>query len=780
MLRNTIIVLLVVLMFVGYFSNTSFGELQATLWAPDEVLLKEKYQGIIILDTTTNEDTTFDIITDNEEVLKIITETTTIPKGKHHGLIQFETTGSGNAKIFAISQDILLEERVNVVESADTPTELDLILPSELVNVLVDDNIHTGYVFLLNDFGNTVTAKESVPVMLTSNGEIELPTKSITIEPGKHYVKFQFKAQGEGSISASAQNLLPDEEEISLEDLDDIELKIAVGPDPIPTDSSGEIYFWLERDGKPYVPVHDIEITISIDKSSNLSFDSAMKGAIVLTPNTSGDRRTSSEDAKEIITRTESQLSQDSQRTFILEKGNHFGRLTAYSSFDSTGGIKISGLAESISPGEEEETIRVSNLFSTSTEKSTNARTTETKIFAFPDPAYKTLEIIVSSFSDDGPVIEKDDEEFTLFSNNKLQLEKSTEIINSDKNYKIIKAKVTDSGNAVIFAERNEAESEEITIETSGKYVKDPELNIVTLPVIFDTEQDLFLISSSQEKIITDVEEEGNLISITSRPSFDFEVIRESESVITVRGKISELLEDDPKIHVASNAFTTEDTLKIYNPDRKILVSYHPRSVYPGETFPIVNHIDDLNSNPVRKSTLKVSSIANMGIVGDLFYFNQTGTHDIIFYDKNSVPIKSTITVKGEVIKTNSNTVEAPKPVIFTYTITVHDGQGSGNYEEEEEVKISAEPTKEDYILFKKKLVGWENLPYKESEVIFDADDNIETRPIYQDDYTGLFLIVGLSIGGIVFMTIKKRRNVENKVEEKSEEDNILELLEDD
>ncbi|WP_246282030.1 hypothetical protein [Nitrosopumilus ureiphilus] len=776
MLKVITILLLVIFVFTGY-ANSVNGELQATLWAPDEILLKEKYPGIIILDTVTNENTTFDIITDNEEVLKIITETITIPQGKHHGLIQFETTGSGNAKIFAISQDILLEEHVNVVESADTPTELDLILPSELVNVLADDNIHTGYVFLLNDFENPVTAKESVPVMLTSNGEIELPTKSVTIEPGKHYVKFQFKAQGEGSISASAQNLLPDEEEISLEDLDEIELKIAVGPDPIPTDSSGEIYFWLERDSKPYIPSHDVKITISIDKSSNLSFDSAMKGAIVLTPNTSGERRTSSSDAKEIITRTESQLSQDSQRTFTLEKGNHYGRLTAYSSFDSVGGIKISGLAESISSDEEEETIKASNIFSTSTEKSTNARTTETKVYAFPDPAYKTVEIIVSSFSDDGPVIEKDGEEFTLFSDNKLQLEKSTEIINSDKNYKIIKAKVMDFGNAVVFAERNEAESKEISIETSGKYVKNPELNIVTLPVIFDTEQDLFLISSSQEKIITNAEEEGNLISITSRPSFDFEVIRESESVITIKGKISELLEDEPKIHVASNAFTTEDTLEIYNPDRKILVSYHPRNVYPGETFPIVNHIDDLNSNPVRKSTLKVSSIANMGTFDDLFYFNQTGTHDIIFYDKNSVPIKSTITVKGAPIKTNANVQEEIKPVIFTYTVTVHEGQGSGSYEEEEEVRISAEHTKDDYILFKKKLVGWENLPYKESEVIFNVDDNIETRPIYQDDYTVLFLIGGLSVGGIAFMTIKKRKKAENKVEEKSDEDNLLELL---
>lgn len=775
MLKRITFSLFAILIIAGY-ENSVNGELQATLWVPDEILLKEKYQGTVIIDTKTNEDVIFDIITDNEEVLKIITESITVPKGKHHGLIQIETIGSGNAKVFAISQDVLLEKSVTVVESADTPAEIDLILPSDLVNVLADENIHTGYVFLLNDFENPVTAKQDVLVDLTSNGEIELPTKSVTIESGKHYVKFQFKAQGEGSISASAQNLLPDEETISLEDLDEIELMIGIGPDPIPTDSTGEIYFWLERDSKPYIPSHDVKVTISIDKSANLSFDSAMRGAIVLTPNTA-ERGTTNADAQEIITRTEAQLSHDAQRTFTIKAGTHYGKLTAYSSFDSAGDINISGLAESISPGEEEETIKASNIFSASTEKSTSDLTTETKIHAFPEPAYKELEIIVSSFSDNGPVIEDDDEEFTIFSDNKLQLEKSTGIIKTEENYEIIKARVVDFGDAVVFAERNEAESEEINIETSGKYVKDPELSIATLPVIFNTEQDLFLISSSQEKIITNSEEDGNLISITSRPSFDFKVMSESESVITVNGKISESLEDEPKIHVSSNAFTAEDTLEIYNPDRKILVSLHPNIVYPGELFPIVNHIDDLNSNPVRKSTLKVSSVANMGTTDGLFYFNQTGTHDIIFYDKNSIPIKSTITVKGAPITPKIVGEQEQKPTIITYDIIVHDGEGTGKYEEDDEVTISATPAKDDFVLFKKKLVGWENLPYKEPTVTFEADEDLETRPIYQEDYSLLLLIVGSSGGGVSIMFVKKKMTKKEDKKEDSEEDTLLELL---
>ena len=769
-------VLSVILLSIA-ISNPVNAELAATLWAPEEVLLKEKYYALIIMDSNTNSDSTFDIVTDNEEVVKIKTETVVIPAGKHHGLIEFDTIGTGDAEIYAIFQDTLLKENIRVVESAESPTVLDLILPSDLVNVLVDDNQHTGYVFLLNDFGNPVTAKESISVTLTSNGEVTLPSKSVIIESGNHYAKFIFESQGEGTISTSAPNLLPDEEDISLDNTEEIELKIAIAPDPIPTDSSAEIYFWLEREGDPYIASHDVKVTLSIDKSSNLSFDSAIEGAIVLTPNTS-DRRSTESGAKEIITRTEVQLAQDSEREFTLKAGTHYGKMQAYSSFDEASEITISGLAESIDPKIDEEIIKVSNTFSVSTEKSNFGIGTKTKVFAFPDPAYKQVEIIVSSFSDDGPVIERDDESFTVFTDNKLTLEpNSQQIIKTDQNYAVIIANVVDSGSVDIFAERNESESDEISITTSGKYVKNPELNVVVLPVIFNTEQDLFLVSSSQEKIITNVsdKDDGNLISITTRPDFEFETFQESESVITVRGTISELLEEDPEIHISSNAFTIDDVLKVYNPERKKINSLHPNYIYPKEPFPIITHINDLDENPIRKETLKISSIEKMSSVSDLFYFNQTGSHDVIFYDKNSVPIKSTITVKGETRQTSQDpAIEVVR--IITYDIQVIDGEGTGTYEEEDEVTISAPPTKDDIFIIKKKFAGWENLPYKESTVTFEADDDINTKPIYEEDYSFLFIMGGIAAAIAALIVIKKKKPKNIKKPSK-EDDDLLELL---
>jgi len=783
MLEKLFFIFILSLMSLGVvITNPAYAELDATFWAPEEVLLKEEYYALIIVNENTNSNSEFNIITDNEEVIKIKTETVVIPAGKHHGLVKFETSGTGSAKIYAIFQDTLLSENIRVVVSAESPTEIDLILPSNLVNVLVDDNKHTGYVFLLNNFENPVVAKDPITVTLTSNGEVTLPSKFVTIESGYHYAKFVFEAQGEGTISASAPNLMPDEDDISTDDTDKIELKIAVAPDPIPTDSSGEVYFWLERDGKPYITLHDVQITISIDKSSNLSFDSAMKGTFVLSDsNTDSFGREVPSGVKKIITKTGGQLSRDSKETFVLKTGVHYGKLQVYSSFDSASEITITGLVESINVKDDEETISDSETINISTEKSTFGIGTKTKIFAFPDPAYKQVEIIVSSYSDDGPVIERDDESFTIFTDNKLILElNSQKIIKTDKNYAIIKANVIDTGSVDLFAERNEAESDEISVVLSGKYVKNPELDIVTLPVIFNVEQDLFLISSSQEKIMTDVfdESDGNLISITSRPDFDFETIQESESVITVKGKISKLLENDLEIHVASNAFTAEDILEVYNPERKNIDVLHPNYIYPKESFPIITHIGDLDENLIRKDLLEISSVANMGTVNELFYFNQTGTHAIIFYDDNSVPVKSTIDVKGAVQKIQQqNAAEAKVIRITTYDIEVIDGEGSGIYKEEEEVTISAPVTKDDILIMKKKFVGWENLPYKESTVIFEADEDVSTRAIYEDDYSILLLIVG-SIGGIGALVIVKKKQKSQKVDEKqSEEDDLLELL---
>lgn len=781
MLKEIITALVVIAFFSALILpiDGASKSLSAYIWVPDEMLPGEKYYGLIVVDDSSDSDIIFDIITDNHEALEIITENVMIPKGKHHGILEIQTKGTGSADIFAIYKETLLEDQIHIVESANTPTKLDLILPSDLVNVLVDDNKHAGYIFLINDFDNPVTAKEPLAVTLTSNGEVLLPKESVTINAGDHYAKFIFEAMGEGSITATAPTLDPDEEDISVDPTGEIELNIKAAPDPIPTSSSGEIYFWLEKDGKPFLPPHDIKITISIDKSANLSFDSAIEGAIVLSEGTSVERRTTDPDAREVITRTNVQLARDSEREFILEQGAYYGKLQVYASFDPEGDISISGIAESINPKIDEETIRVFELEQIGTEKSNSDIATITKIFAYPDPAYDKVEIIVSSQSGNGPVLEQDDEEFVVFTNNKLETNPTITKISPDENYAIVTATVVDTGNAEIFAERNEAESDEIDIEIKGKHIENPELEIVSLPIIYGTEQDLFLIISTHDKITTepDSQDEGSLVSITSRPAFEYEAIRESESVLTVHGTVANLLKDKPEVHVASNAFTVSETLDVHNPSRKKIESLHPANVYPHEPFPIINYVTDLEKNPIKKANLKVSSGADMGIMGDLVYFNETGTHGIIFYDKNSVPIEYTITVKGA-SKSIQQQIEAEKeqPTIFTYEIIVENGDGSGTYEEGTDVTISAEPVIDDMFIIKKKLAGWENLPYTESTVTFEVDEDIETKPIYQEDLTMLFTIIGpaAGIGAVVILKKRKRNNNENK---KSDEDTLLEEL---
>lgn len=755
--------------------------LDASMWIPSKVISKQGYHGLIVINDNPENDVVFNVITDNEEVINIVTETVQVQKGKHHGLIKFETKGTGNAKIYGVYKDTLLEQNIQVVESGNTPTELDLIFPSTLVDVLVDNNRHVGYVFLLNDFGNPVIAEEPITVTLTSNGDIVLQKNSVTINPGSHYARFSFEAKGEGSVTATAQNIEPDEASISISDPNQIELRIEPAPNPIPTSSSAEVYFWLERDGKPYVPSHNVKITLNIDKSANLSFDAVIKGAIVLSESTV-DRKAIDPDAKKVITRSNAQLDRDSTKEFVLEKGNYYGKAMVYASFDGTDDINISGLAESVNPTKNEETIKSVNTVTVATEKSTYERATSTKIFAFPDPALDRVEIIVSSESDSGPVLEQEEESFVIFPDNKIEIIPDTGKIKTDENYGIIVAKVKDLGTSEIFAQRNEVEGSTEIVEIKTKFVKNPDIVVIPLPIIFGVKQDLFLISSSQDRIVTNPNstKNGNLISITSTPSFDYEIIQDGKSVITVRGTINDLLEDDPVVHIASNAFTATETLSVYNPFRNKIESMHPNTVFAEEPFPIVNYITDLENNPLRKAELRVSSGATMNIAGDLVFLNQSGTHGIIFYEKNTVPVESTITVSGYIPPQTQEQIQQDveqKPTVFTYEIIVENGEGSGIYTEGSNVTISAAPTINDMVIIKKKLVGWENLPYAEATVTFEADSDVETRPIYQDDFMLLLLMGGAGAGAGAIVLLKKRMKKQSRNEPSDEEKSIDELL---
>jgi len=778
-MKNRVLLLsFIVFGFMIIVNPASAASVDASLWIPQQILPGQTYQGLIVVQDNSDKAIEFAIITDNDEVVHIVDEKVTIPKEKHHGIITFETRATGDAKIFAIYKDVLLEQTITVEESASMATQLDLILPSDVVNVIATDDEITGYVFLINEFDNPVTIDKPTTVALTSNGEIVLSKKSVVIEPGNHYAKFEFNARGGGSLTTTAPNLEPDEESLTISTDDEIDLNLAVAPEPIPTDSSGEIYFWLERGGRPYLVPHDVKVTITIDQSSNLSFDSAMKGAIVLTPNTQ-DRQTNDGDARSVVTRTEVQLKEDSKRVVTLQKGDYYGKLTAYATWDSASGISISGLAESVNSQENEETIRESEIVTVSTESAVDdIEATETRGYAYPDPAYDKVAIIVSSYSDEGPVIERDDESVSVFTSNELSLERSQTTISTDSNYAIVSAIVNDVGTADIFAERNEAESDETTIETLGKYVKESQLSITILPVIYGVEQDLFLVTSAHDTITTDPDSSDDrvLVSITSKPSFPF-TTTEGESIITAKGTVASLTEDTTdgaQITVASNADTATEELEIYNPTRKTIISDVPTSVFPEEPFPIINHVADLENNPIQIANLKISSSADMSLINDLVYINETGSHKLIFYDHNTVPVESSISVQGAVRSTTQQAQsQEPQITVVTYDIEVDGGSGSGTYAEDEEVTISSPETRNDNFIIKEKLVGWENLPYKDPEVTFLADSNIETSPIYETDYTMLITIIGpaAGIGAFVFIKKQKSKNNIDDTDELSEED---------
>ncbi len=116
-----------------------------------------------------------------------------------------------------------------------------------------------------------------------------------------------------------------------------------------------------------------------------------------------------------------------------------------------------------------------------------------------------------------------------------------------------------------------------------------------------------------------------------------------------------------------------------------------------------------------------------------------------------------------------------PAPVIVTYDITVENGDGSGKYEEGSEVTLSAQDILDDMFVFKKKLAGWENLPYTTPIVTFETDDDIITKPIYKNDYTILLVIIGAGAGrgGFVFLRTWRKKNTPKKTDEFSDYDEL-------
>ncbi|WP_299290129.1 hypothetical protein [Nitrosopumilus sp.] len=755
-------------------------EPEFTIWVPDEMLPNEIYHGVLISESKKSANVDASIVTNNEEVIEIISKAIKIDKENQHGIFEFKTKGVGDATIFAIQGDQLLEREIKVVHSAKLPYALDLILPSEVINIQSNKDEQTGYVFLLNNFENPVLAVEPTLISLTSNGEITLPQNSIMIEPGKHYEKFTFQIRGEGGeITATAANLKPDDEEVSSSQTEKIELKLAVAPDPIPTDSSGELYYWLERNGKPFLAPHDLRIKLSIDDTTKLSFESTVRGTTILTANADVDAILSADDT-EVITRTEVQLQQDAKRSVFLDKGVHYGKIKVWTTADSSG-MSISGLAESID-SDVEEKISIAEVINVESESSNSDVTTKTKVFAFPNPAYDFVDIIISSESGNGPVIEPDDEEVTVFTDSKLITESPKSKILMDENYAIITARVVDLGDAEIFAERNDAESDRIEIEVEEKFVNDPKLEIQPLPALYGIEQELFLITSSHDIITTDPtsQNEGTLLSVTTKPYFEFESIAENESIITVRGTIENLSEDSeesPEIFVASNAETVTEKLEVHNSNRKTIITMAPETVYPDELFPFVTHIGDLEKNPIQKEELKFSSNGYLEINEGLGWLNGTEEIKVVFFDENSVPESTQIEIKGgEKNKSKSPTSSensVPTRTIFTYDVEVENGEGSGQFPEGEEITISAEPIIDDFIIIKKQLVGWENLPNTDSSFIIEIEEDIKTRPIYQYDFTLLLLTVAPAIGIVSVVTVKKQLKKKTNKKIKNFDDDV-------
>ena len=772
-------------------------EIEADFWFPEKMLVGETYNGLIILKDTLSEPITMDIITDNDSIIELTSSTLTINEGNQHGIIEIKTKGIGTAEIFAIHDGQLSKKNVNVVVSAAVPTKLTTIIPKDLFNVLQDDNSHTGYIFLLNDFDNPVKATKPIDVILTSNGDIILQKQTVTIPQGMHYAKFDFTASAEGSIASSAQNLEPSSVDLVVSNTQKVELKVAVAPEPIPTSSSAEIYYWLEKDGKPFVATHDVKVSITISESDIMSFDSSMRGTRVISEENMNDEVPIQDSFHPVKVKTNEELKRDASQVVYLKSGEHFGKVQSYTSA-SPGTTKITATAISFGNISDEEKIQDSTSTTISLTKidetsgKNSALITKTNVMALPNPAFDKVDIIVSASSDNGPVFGNNDEEFSVFVSSELDEIKTKGKISPDRNYSIVSSSVKDFGAAEIIAEINDAAKGESTVSLKTRFVNNPDISITPLPILYGVEQDLFLITSthSQPKFQVTNGFEQQLLSITTKPIISFSTSTDDESIITVKG-IATTSQENPYVYVSSNAFTETEQLEIYNHKRKTLYPIHPSQVFSEESFPVITHVADMNKNPVNIANVKISSEVELQSTSDkLVMINDTGNFNLIFFEENSIPAESSISVTDGVVAKNTQAAivssAPPAPTVTKYLVEVDGGEGSGIYLEDEEVTLKAKPVIQDGII-RKVFAYWEDLPYTDAEITFEIDDNIETKPIYRDDYSILFAIGGViaSVGGLVFFRKKFSRKLtsikpkkKKSSSKKDLEDSILDEIE--
>lgn len=404
----------------GLNDYAKFSSMDLEIWSPDVLLVGYEYDLMILQNKHNTEPLVLDIFTNNENVIKVLESKVTIDSFKGHGIFKIKAVSPGKAEIISVADGEIVKKSILVQESSFIATQLDLVLPSDTVKI----KHMPAFVVLKDASGNPISAYHDAEISLSSFGNVDVEESKVIIKKGSHYASFNVEINGDGGISASAPDIIPDTKKIkAVKNNIDPKLNLRVAPNPLGAHSSGEVYVWMEQNGKPFIPSEDVKITLVSENEDFLTFSKSLA-----------------------FNRNPTTKALDSSTTFFIKAGSSYAKTKVWttdfiSEFNPQFGIQpshlelepdqgvdvgITALGDGMKGVETDVRIRLIQTIDSDTfDKMTNMKVmpdpTITKIWAYPDPAFDNFEVIVAAYMDDEDIDESIDDKDTQNSDTIIQ-----------------------------------------------------------------------------------------------------------------------------------------------------------------------------------------------------------------------------------------------------------------------------------------------------------------------------------------------------------------------
>jgi hypothetical protein len=238
-----------------------------SLWVPKKMILGQDYQGVVVLDRPSNDNTLLFLSATDRSKLDI-PQSISIPPFANHGIFQIKALQSGNATVFAALSGNLVQADTTIYQSNTDPSSLRIILPD---NTTKAENM-VSYVFSQDQSGLPAPVSSDTALSVTTTSAIEAPG-TITIPKGQYYAQLPLITKGSGTISVTADGLGVATTALT-KISDNVQVRFAVAPDLVVPNSIAYWYVWLEKEGKPFKPPYGIHAVLTSSDTDVARFGS--------------------------------------------------------------------------------------------------------------------------------------------------------------------------------------------------------------------------------------------------------------------------------------------------------------------------------------------------------------------------------------------------------------------------------------------------------------------------------------------------------------------------